>query len=435
MRTPRLRRPCWVRAVGARRSRFISATRATTSSLGPRPGAARRNGGAPRQPDVSARHRVSGVAASRRVARRSARRRPLRRSWPCRRTGLRGGRARRRAAHSAATRCSSAPPRDSRTDTLQRMSEVIAEETGTAASGRRAVRAELCGGGRAPAADGARRRVGRRGGRAVRCRRSSADRRFRLYGSDDVVGVEIGAALKNIIAIAAGCRRVAAARPQRAGGAHHARPGRDLASGVRDGRPARDAGRPERSRRSRADVHGRAQPQPARRHRARPRPAARRDSRAACGWSPKACARRRAALALGARHRRRAADCGADGRSAGRPRRRPREAVGASDAAAAARRSSTRAADDGVVFRSDSRRARQDGAADSRAAWRSAEPAAVAPSGAERAAPPASHGVETHRGARGRADCGRRRPAGDRADSRRRCATIRAARSATASSA
>ncbi len=27
---------------------------------------------------------------------------------------------------------------------------------------------------------------------------------FRLYGSDDVVGVEIGAALKNIIAIAAG---------------------------------------------------------------------------------------------------------------------------------------------------------------------------------------------------------------------------------------
>ncbi len=27
---------------------------------------------------------------------------------------------------------------------------------------------------------------------------------FRLYGSDDVVGVEIGAALKNVIAIAAG---------------------------------------------------------------------------------------------------------------------------------------------------------------------------------------------------------------------------------------
>jgi len=27
---------------------------------------------------------------------------------------------------------------------------------------------------------------------------------FRLYGSDDVIGVEIGAAMKNIIAIAAG---------------------------------------------------------------------------------------------------------------------------------------------------------------------------------------------------------------------------------------
>ena len=36
------------------------------------------------------------------------------------------------------------------------------------------------------------------------CRKSSAGRYLRLYGSDDVVGVEIGGALKNVIAIAAG---------------------------------------------------------------------------------------------------------------------------------------------------------------------------------------------------------------------------------------
>ena len=36
------------------------------------------------------------------------------------------------------------------------------------------------------------------------CSASSADPYFRLYGSDDVIGVEIGGALKNVIAIAAG---------------------------------------------------------------------------------------------------------------------------------------------------------------------------------------------------------------------------------------
>ena len=39
---------------------------------------------------------------------------------------------------------------------------------------------------------------------SVRSRRSFAARRFASIGSDDVVGVELGAALKNIIAIAAG---------------------------------------------------------------------------------------------------------------------------------------------------------------------------------------------------------------------------------------
>ena len=66
---------------------------------------------------------------------------------------------------------------------------------------------------------------------------------FRLYGSDDVVGVEIGGALKNIIAIAAGVVEGLGPRPQRAGGADHARPRRDHAAGVRRGRPPRDAWR------------------------------------------------------------------------------------------------------------------------------------------------------------------------------------------------
>ena len=89
-------------------------------------------------------------------------------------------------------------------DTLLRMSEVIGAGDGSHASGRRAVRPELRG-----------------RSRARSCRRRSLRRRttraptelvqhefrgpyFRLYGSDDVVGVEIGGALKNVIAIAAG---------------------------------------------------------------------------------------------------------------------------------------------------------------------------------------------------------------------------------------
>ena len=91
---------------------------------------------------------------------------------------------------------------------------------------------------------------------------------LRLYGTDDVVGVEIGGALKNIIAIAAGVVEGLGPGAQRAGRSHHARPGGDVAPGLRRGRQARDAGGPDRPRRPRADVHGRAEPQPSRRHRA-----------------------------------------------------------------------------------------------------------------------------------------------------------------------
>ena len=89
-------------------------------------------------------------------------------------------------------------------DTLLRMSEVIAQEAGAGASGRRAVGPELRARGRAAAADRGARRVARRGGDRARAGTSSAARTSGSYGSDDVVGVEIGGALKNVIAIAAG---------------------------------------------------------------------------------------------------------------------------------------------------------------------------------------------------------------------------------------
>ncbi len=71
---------------------------------------------------------------------------------------------------------------------------------------------------------------------STRCRWSSAGRYFRLYGTSDVVGVEIGGALKNVIAIAAGRGRGPRARAQRAGRPDHPRPGRD-----RPGWPVRRA--------------------------------------------------------------------------------------------------------------------------------------------------------------------------------------------------
>ena len=99
---------------------------------------------------------------------------------------------------------------------------------------------------------------------------------FRLYGSDDVVGVEIGGALKNVIAIAAGVVEGLGLGHNALAALDHPRPRGDRAAGLRARRPARDAGRVERPRRSRADLHGESQPEPARRYRARARPSARR---------------------------------------------------------------------------------------------------------------------------------------------------------------
>ena len=180
------------------------------------------------------------------------------------------------------------------TDTLQRMSEV--DRRGDAAARHPVVvlsgpsfAAEVA----RQSADGARRRVdrSRRGaGRAARVPRTV---RSALYGSDDVVGVEVGAALKNIDRDRRGRRRVAASRPQRAVGADHARPRGDLAAGVRDGRPPRDARRAERPRRSRAHLHGDRSAGTA--TSGSSSAGAGRSTRffRARRWSPKACARRR----------------------------------------------------------------------------------------------------------------------------------------------
>jgi glycerol-3-phosphate dehydrogenase (NAD(P)+) len=88
-------------------------------------------------------------------------------------------------------------------ESLQRMSEVIADETGgrhpvvvlSGPSFAREVARHLPTALVAASLDG----------RAVQAVQDEfRGRFFRLYGSDDVVGVEIGAALKNVIAIAAG---------------------------------------------------------------------------------------------------------------------------------------------------------------------------------------------------------------------------------------
>ena len=97
---------------------------------------------------------------------------------------------------------------------------------------------------------------------AARCRTLLASDRFRVYSTDDVIGVELGGALKNVIAIAAGVA-------DGLGFGHNARAGL-ITRGIAEMTPARDAtGRapadargPERHGRPGADLHRRSLAQP-----------------------------------------------------------------------------------------------------------------------------------------------------------------------------
>ena len=153
------------------------------------------------------------------------------------------------------------------------------------------------------------------------CRQEFRSSALRLYGSADVVGVEIGGALKNIIAIAAGV-------VEGLGLGHNA-----LAALITRGlaeitRLAVALGAQRDTLAGLAGLGdlvltctGTIESQPTRRRRARARPQRSRRFSPARRWWPKACAPRSAALALGAPSRRRAADRRADGRRARRPPR------------------------------------------------------------------------------------------------------------------
>ena len=199
-------------------------------------------------------------------------------SSPCRRTALREviDAARGRTCRPHATIVSATKGLEE--GTLLRMSELLRRRWA------RRIRSPCCRGraSRPRSAEGCRRRswsLARRARPSRSCRTSSASSYLRLYGSDDVVGVEIGGALKNVIAIAAGV-------VEGMGIGHNAQAAlitrglaeiTRLACGARWRREtlAGLAGLGDLV----LDLHWRAQPQPPRRHRAGARAAARRDRR------------------------------------------------------------------------------------------------------------------------------------------------------------
>ena len=84
---------------------------------------------------------------------------------------------------------------------------------------------------------------------------------FRVYTSTDTLGVEIGGAVKNVIAIAVGASDGPRFRRQHAGRTHHTRTGRDHTLSVSRWR-ARDLFRLERRRRLDCHLYQPPQPQP-----------------------------------------------------------------------------------------------------------------------------------------------------------------------------
>ena len=221
------------------------------------------------------------------------------------------------------------------TDSLDRMSQVMAEESAAAI--------------RSPCSRG---RASRSRSRAA-CRPPSSsrppirDRRprvqdslkgptLRLYGSDDVTGVEFGGALKNVIAIAAGV-------VEGLGIGHNAMAALITRGLVEMSRLACAEGSrrdtlagPERPRRPGPDLHRRPEPEPARRDRARPRPRAAPTSSRETQMVAEGVRTTGAALALGARHGVElplAAQMAAvlEGRTTARERRRGPDAASRSD--------------------------------------------------------------------------------------------------------
>ncbi len=160
---------------------------------------------------------------------------------------------------------------------------------------------------------------------------------FRLYASTDVTGVEIGGALKNVIAIAAGVVEGPRTGTERSCRAHHPGSGRDYAPGLRRWRAPRDARGAQRAWRPRADVYRIAEPKPACRRRAGARPA---DFRRGRRHEDGCRGRQNDGRRPGARKkaRRRAADRHTNGGGAGRRPQRGRGRRGA-DAAPAEDRS------------------------------------------------------------------------------------------------
>ena len=96
---------------------------------------------------------------------------------------------------------------------------------------------------------------------AQQVQREFASRALRLYTSSDVVGVELGGSVKNVIAVAAGVVEGLGARAQSHRRADYARPGGDDSPGLRLRSQTRNPRRPRRHGRPGPDLHRRPQPQ------------------------------------------------------------------------------------------------------------------------------------------------------------------------------